>query len=72
MIAFPRAMQSFKEVIFLVNGIDIYSCLKYESGVLRFKEYQGLKLKEEMYMAATVAVLPEAEEVDIQIKETDL
>ena len=37
----------FKEVIFSVNGDDIYSYLKYESGVHRFKEFLKLKLKEE-------------------------
>ena len=37
----------FKEVIFLVNGDDIYSYLKYESGYIEFKEYLKQKLKEE-------------------------
>ena len=37
----------FKEVIFSVNGNDIYSYLKYESGVHRFKEYLKQKPREE-------------------------
>ena len=62
----------YKEVIFSVNGNDIYSYLKYESECIVFREYLKLKLKEEYTSAATVAVLPEAEEVDLEIKESDL
>ncbi len=51
----------FKEVILLIKGTDIYSFLKFESGVHRVHT-----------SAATVAVLPEAEEVDIKINEKDL
>ena len=63
----------FKEVIFLVNGSDIYSYLKYESGVHRVQRVPTTETQGRIHTsAATVAVLPEAEEVDIQIKETDL
>ncbi len=63
----------FKEVIFLVNGIDIYSYLKYESGVHRVQRVPTTETQGRVHTsAATVAVLPEAEEVDIQIKESDL
>ncbi len=63
----------FKEVIFLVNGNDIYSYLKYESGVHRVQRIPETETQGRVHTsAATVAVLPEAEEVDIQIKETDL
>ena len=63
----------FKEVIFLVNGNDIYSYLKYESGVHRVQRVPSTETQGRVHTsAATVAVLPEAEEVDIQIKETDL
>ena len=63
----------FKEVIFLVNGNDIYSYLKYESGVHRVQRVPETETQGRVHTsAATVAVLPEAEEVDIQIKETDL
>ena len=63
----------FKEVIFLVNGNDIYSYLKYESGVHRVQRVPSTETQGRVHTsAATVAVLPEAEEVDIQIKESDL
>ena len=63
----------FKEVIFSVNGNDIYSYLKYESGVHRVQRVPTTETQGRVHTsAATVAVLPEAEEVDIQIKETDL
>ena len=63
----------FKEVIFLVNGNDIYSYLKYESGVHRVQRVPTTETQGRVHTsAATVAVLPEAEEVDIQIKESDL
>ncbi len=63
----------FKEVIFLVNGNDIYSYLKYESGVHRVQRVPTTETQGRVHTsAATVAVLPEAEEVDIQIKDSDL
>ena len=63
----------FKEVVFLVNGNDIYSYLKYESGVHRVQRVPKTETQGRVHTsAATVAVLPEAEEVDIQIKESDL
>ena len=63
----------FKEVIFLVNGNNIYSYLKYESGVHRVQRIPETETQGRVHTsAATVAVLPEAEEVDIQIKESDL
>tara|TARA_B100001093_G_scaffold517816_1_gene600536 strand:+ start:571 stop:1644 length:1074 start_codon:yes stop_codon:yes gene_type:complete len=63
----------YKEVIFLVNGNDIYSYLKYESGVHRVQRVPSTETQGRVHTsAATVAVLPEAEEVDIQIKDSDL
>ena len=63
----------FKEVIFSVNGNNIYSYLKYESGVHRVQRIPQTETQGRVHTsAATVAVLPEAEEVDIDIKETDL
>ena len=63
----------YKEVIFLVNGSDIYSYLKYESGVHRVQRIPETETQGRVHTsAATVAVLPEAEEVDIDIKESDL
>ena len=63
----------FKEVIFSVSGNNIYSYLKYESGVHRVQRIPKTETQGRVHTsAATVAVLPEAEEVDIQIKESDL
>tara|TARA_B100000963_G_scaffold329814_1_gene319484 strand:- start:2802 stop:3878 length:1077 start_codon:yes stop_codon:yes gene_type:complete len=63
----------FKEVIFSVNGDDIYSYLKYESGVHRVQRIPETETQGRVHTsAATVAVLPEAEEVDVDIKESDL
>ena len=63
----------FKEVIFLVNGNDIYSYLKFESGVHRVQRIPTTETQGRVHTsAATVAVLPEAEDVDIEIKESDL
>ena len=63
----------YKEVIFLVNGEDIYSYLKYESGVHRVQRIPKTETQGRVHTsAATVAVLPEAEEVDVEIKDSDL
>tara|TARA_S200000501_G_scaffold202468_1_gene190480 strand:+ start:4907 stop:5980 length:1074 start_codon:yes stop_codon:yes gene_type:complete len=63
----------FKEVIFSVSGNDIYSYLKYESGVHRVQRIPETETQGRVHTSAsTVAVLPEAEDVDIQIKESDL
>ena len=63
----------FKEVIFSVNGNDIYSYLKYESGVHRVQRIPKTETQGRVHTsAATVAVLPEAEEVDVKIKDSDI
>ena len=63
----------FKEVIFSVNGDDIYSYLKFESGVHRVQRIPKTETQGRVHTsAATVAVLPEAEEVDVHIKESEL
>jgi len=63
----------FKEVILLIKGTDIYSFLKYESGVHRVQRVPETETQGRVHTsAATVAVLPEAEEVDLQINEKDL
>ena len=63
----------FKEIIFSVNGDNIYSYLKYESGVHRVQRVPDTETQGRVHTsAATVAVLPEAEEVDIDLKDSDL
>jgi len=62
-----------KEVIASIKGNDIYSTLKYESGVHRVQRVPDTETQGRVHTsAATVAVLPEAEEVDLKINETDL
>ena len=62
-----------KEVIASVKGNNIYSTLKYESGVHRVQRVPDTETQGRVHTsAATVAVLPEAEEVDLKINETDL
>ena len=63
----------FKEVILLIKGNNIYSFLKYESGVHRVQRVPETETQGRVHTsAATVAVLPEAEDVDVKINEKDL
>ncbi len=62
-----------KEVIASIKGTNIYSTLKYESGVHRVQRVPDTETQGRVHTsAATVAVLPEAEEVDLKISDTDL
>jgi peptide chain release factor 1 len=62
-----------KEVIATIEGRGVYSRLKYESGVHRVQRVPATEASGRIHTStATVAVLPEAEEVDIQINEKDL
>ncbi len=62
-----------KEVIASIKGKNIYSTLKYESGVHRVQRVPDTETQGRVHTsAATVAVLPEAEEVDIKINDSDL
>ena len=62
-----------KEVIALIKGNNIYSTLKYESGIHRVQRVPDTETQGRVHTsAATVAVLPEVEEVDIEIKDSDL
>ncbi len=62
-----------KEVIASIKGTNIYSTLKYESGVHRVQRVPDTETQGRVHTsAATVAVLPEAEEVDLKISESDL
>jgi peptide chain release factor 1 len=62
-----------KEVIASIEGRGVYSRLKYESGVHRVQRVPATEASGRIHTStATVAVLPEAEEVDIQIQEKDL
>jgi peptide chain release factor 1 len=62
-----------KEIIALIEGRNVYSRLKYESGVHRVQRVPATEASGRIHTStATVAVLPEAEEVDIQIDAKDL
>lgn len=63
----------FKEIIFTVSGENVYGTLKYESGVHRVQRVPVTETQGRVHTsAATVAVLPEAEEFDVEIKESDI
>ena len=63
----------FKEIIFTVTGEGVYGILKYESGVHRVQRVPATETQGRVHTsAATVAVLPEAEEVDVDINPADI
>jgi peptide chain release factor 1 len=63
----------FKEVIFLISGTDVYKQLRFESGVHRVKRVPVTEASGRIHTSTvTVAVLPEAEEVEVQIDPQDL
>ena len=63
----------FKEIVLLLDGKDVFSKLKFESGVHRVQRVPATEAKGRIHTsAATVAVLPEAEEVDVKVDEKDL
>ncbi|NLA06610.1 MAG: peptide chain release factor 1, partial [Firmicutes bacterium] len=69
----PTDLGGFKEVIFSVEGRGAYSRLKYESGVHRVQRIPDTEASGRIHTStATVAVLPEAEEVELEIKPDDL
>jgi peptide chain release factor 1 len=69
----PSDLGGFKEVIFNVTGTDVFRRLKFESGVHRVQRIPATEAQGRVHTStATVAVLPEAEEVDIEIKNEEL
>ena len=69
----PSDLGGLKEVIFGVSGADVYKRLKYESGVHRVQRVPATEAQGRVHTStATVAVLPEAEEVDIELKPEEL
>jgi peptide chain release factor 1 len=69
----PSEAGGFKEIAFLISGTDVFKMLKYESGVHRVQRVPTTEANGRIHTsAATVAVLPEAEEVDVQLNEADL
>ena len=69
----PADVGGFKEIIFQMSGEDAYKYLKFESGVHRVQRVPATETQGRIHTStATVAVLPEAEEVDIEINPNDL
>jgi peptide chain release factor 1 len=69
----PTGIGGLKEVVATITGKGAYSRLKYESGVHRVQRVPATEASGRIHTsAATVAVLPEAEEVDLKIEEKDL
>ena len=69
----PNEVGGFKEVIFGVKGVETYKNLKFEAGVHRVQRVPVTESQGRVHTSTvTVAVLPEAEEADIEIKESDL
>jgi peptide chain release factor 1 len=69
----PTGVGGFKEIIALIEGKGVYSRMKYESGVHRVQRVPATEASGRIHTSAiTVAVLPEAEEVEVAIQEKDL
>jgi len=69
----PTGVGGLKEVVFSVEGAEAYAYLKFESGVHRVQRVPATEAAGRIHTsAATVAVLPEAEEVDVEIDPSDL
>lgn len=69
----PSSLGGLKEVVAAIQGHKVYSKLKYESGVHRVQRVPATETQGRIHTsAATVAVLPEADEIDIKIEAKDL
>lgn len=69
----PGSAGGYKEVVLEVTGDDVYGTLKFESGVHRVQRVPATETAGRVHTsAATVAVLPEAEEVDVDVREADI
>ncbi|ACS80661.1 peptide chain release factor 1 [Maridesulfovibrio salexigens] len=69
----PTGTGGFKEIIAAISGSRIYSMMKYESGTHRVQRVPATETQGRIHTsAATVAIMPEAEEVDVQVRNEDL
>ncbi len=69
----PSDAGGFKEIVFAVHGLDAYKNLKFEGGVHRVQRVPATESQGRIHTStATVAVMPEAEETDIEISSNDL
>lgn len=69
----PQGIGGFREIIFMLSGKDVYGTIKYEAGVHRVQRVPTTETGGRIHTsAASVAVLPEAEEVDVKIAPNDV
>ena len=69
----PTGLGGFKEIIASISGQNVYSDLKYEAGIHRVQRVPKTEQQGRVHTSAvTVVVIPEAEDVDIQVNEFDL
>jgi peptide chain release factor 1 len=69
----PSDLGGYKEIIFQINGADVFKRLKYESGVHSVQRVPATEAQGRIHTSTvTVAVLPEAQEVDIEIRPDDI
>jgi peptide chain release factor 1 len=69
----PSDLGGYKEIVFQINGADVFKRLKYESGVHRVQRVPATEAQGRIHTSTvTVAVLPEAQEVDVQINPEDI
>jgi len=69
----PSDLGGYKEVVFEITGTEVYKRLRYESGVHRVQRVPATEAQGRIHTSTcTVAVLPEAEEVDVELRPEDL
>ena len=69
----PTGLGGFKEVVFMVSGTDVYSHMKFESGVHRVQRVPETEAQGRVHTSTvTVAVMPEAQEVDVDLNMNDV
>ena len=69
----PSELGGYREIIFEVSGVNVFKKLRFESGVHRVQRVPATEAQGRIHTsAATVAVLPEAEEVDFELKPEDI
>ena len=69
----PSDVGGYKEVVFAIRGTDVYKELKFESGVHRVQRIPATESQGRVHTSTvTVAIMPEAEETDLEINQSDL
>jgi peptide chain release factor 1 len=69
----PISLHGYKEIIFRIQGLGVYERMKYEGGIHRVQRVPETEAAGRIHTsAASVAVMPEAEEIDVRINEKDL